>query len=372
MIINGDALAVLKRMKSKSIHCAVTSSPYYGLRNYGTEPQIWDGDPNCQHEWGTVHPPGYRSSDTNPVLFNMKGINIGKNLKSKICLKCGAWKGELGQEATPDDFIRHLTIDFHELKRVLRDDGIFWVNIGDSYARNPAKGGSGTPTGRNNRGENYTGAGMGNDLKEKDLIGIPWMLAFSMRSDGAASPQTMLAVEKIRDALLSDYDIWTEVPQHTRSTIEELDSEWEKAHNGGWYLRADLPWLKRNSLPSSVTDRPSSSIEHVFLFSKSGDTQFWTHPELPGTRIQPTPDYRWKDKNTNLVLSEEPYEWKTQIHLDIDGNIVYKNGKPELRYKRFNLWDGHDYFYDHIATMQPSSESYSELMAPHPKGWGFQ
>jgi DNA modification methylase len=57
MIINGDALTVLKRMDSESVHMAVTSSPYYGLRAYGTEPQIWDGDPNCQHEWGMTHPP---------------------------------------------------------------------------------------------------------------------------------------------------------------------------------------------------------------------------------------------------------------------------------------------------------------------------
>lgn len=307
MIINGDALTVLKRMDSEIVHCAVTSSPYYGLRSYGTEPQIWDGDSNCEHEWGTVHPPGYRSSDTKPGPLQSEGNKNRENLKSDICSKCDAWKGELGQEPTPELFIKHLTTIFHELKRVLRNDGIFWANIGDSYAS--GKGTCFNPGGNENslqkdckesgglpldRGNKSTLAK--SNLKPKDLIGIPWMLAFSLRADGAASPQTMHTVEKIRSALLDDYDTWNDVPKNTKRTIEDLDEEWMKAQKGGWYLRADLPWVKRNSLPSSVTDRPCSSIEHVFLFSKSKK-----------------------------------------------------------------------YFYDHVATMQPSSESYNKDKRPRGK-----
>ena len=133
MIIQGDALTVLKRMDSESVHMSVTSSPYYGLRSYGTEPIIWDGDPNCQHEWGEVHPPGYRKSDTHPGPMQHEGNKNRENLKSDICTKCGAWRGELGQEPSPEMFVKHLTTIFHELKRVLRNDGIFWMNIGDSY-----------------------------------------------------------------------------------------------------------------------------------------------------------------------------------------------------------------------------------------------
>ncbi len=271
MIIQGDALTVLKRMDDESIHMSVTSSPYYGLRSYNTEPIIWDGDLNCQHEWGEVHPPGYRSSDTNPGALQSEGNKNRQNLKSDICSKCGAWKGELGQEPTPEMFVRHLTTIFHELKRVLRNDGVFWMNIGDSYC------GSGIghkDTGKAvYEGSDYDLAAKNrtkiNGIKSKNLIGIPWMLAFSMRADGAASPQTMYTVEKIKSSLLQDYDTWDEVPKHTKRTIEDLDEEWLKASKGGWYLRSDIPWVKRNSLPSSVTDRPGSSIEHVFLFSKS-------------------------------------------------------------------------------------------------------
>ena len=201
MIIQGDALSVLKRMDDESIHCAVTSSPYYGLRSYGTEPLIWDGDPSCQHEWGKVHPPGYRSSDTKPGPLQSEGNTNRQNLKSDICVKCGAWKGELGQEPTPELFVKHITTICHELKRVLRSDGTFWYNIGDSYAANR---GYQVPDNIWCDVGNSRGSKVPTGCKPKDLIGIPWMIAFALRADG-------------------------------------------------WYLRADLPWIKRNCLGSGTT-----------------------------------------------------------------------------------------------------------------------
>lgn len=262
MIIQGDALTVLKRMDSESVHMAVTSSPYYGLRSYGTEPIVWDGDPNCQHEWGEVHPPGYRKSDTHPGPMQHEGNKNRENLKSDVCSKCGAWKGELGQEPTPELFVQHLTTIFHELKRVLRNDGIFWMNIGDSYASgkgtcyNPGGGEDSLGKERKkagcyplDRGNKSTLVQSG--LKPKDLIGIPWMLAFSMRADG-------------------------------------------------WYLRADLPWIKRNSMPSSVTDRPGSSIEHIFLFSKS-PKYYYDHIAT----MQPSSESYNKDKRPRGVIRQK-------------------------------------------------------------------
>lgn len=292
MIINGDAQTVLKRMDDECIHMAVTSSPYYGLRSYGTEPVVWDGDPNCQHEW--ISKPTIRKGSTNgrelstlvsagseKTLATGNSNTIGKTKQfrsdaSNFCSKCGAWKGELGQEPTPELFVKHLTTIFHELKRVLRNDGIFWMNIGDSYSGSHGNGykqSLQTTNGAYSSDKNYDLAKQNNrndgNCKPKDLIGIPWMLAFSMRADGAASPQTMYTVEKIKSSLLQDYDTWNDVPKHTKRTIEDLDEEWLKASKGGWYLRADIPWVKRSAMPSSVTDRPGSSIEHVFLFSKS-------------------------------------------------------------------------------------------------------
>lgn len=140
--------------------------------------------------------------------------------------------GQIGLEDTPDQFITELVEVFRCVWDVLADDGTLWVNIGDSYARNPSKGGSG-PGGKNEAySDSYTDANkararnMG-DRKEKDLLGIPWMLAFALRADG-------------------------------------------------WYLRQDIIWHKPNPMPESVTDRCTKSHEYVFLLSK-GPRYFFDH-----------------------------------------------------------------------------------------------
>jgi len=149
--------------------------------------------------------------------------------------------GQLGLEQTPDEYITAMVEVFRCVRDVLADDGTMWLNIGDSYARNPSKGGSG-PNGKNvEYSDAYTSAqsakvgssdgavgradrpgtrARGEGLKEKDLIGIPWMLAFALRADG-------------------------------------------------WYLRQDIIWHKPNPMPESVTDRCTKAHEYVFLLSKS-------------------------------------------------------------------------------------------------------
>ena len=174
MIIQGDSLSILKTLEDKSINCCVTSPPYYGLRDYGTNEQI-------------------------------------------------------GQEKTPEEYIQKLVSIFGEVKRVLRDDGTLWLNIGDSYAGS-GKGGAFYPDAVKDtkQGTNkgivdkpnliHTNKLIG--YKAKDLIGIPWMLAFALRYDG-------------------------------------------------WYLRQDIIWHKPNPMPESVKDRCTRSHEYIFLLSKS-------------------------------------------------------------------------------------------------------
>lgn len=275
VVINGDSRKILQNLADKSVHMMVTSPPYYGLRKYGTPPQTWGGDPNCQHLFEDVHPPGYRGSDTNPGPLQHEGNkNREDDLTSQTCSKCGAWCGELGLEPTPEMYIEHLTEIFREARRVLRDDGTLWVNIGDSYARNPAKGGSGTPTGRNNRGEEYSPvAPIHPSYKEKDLMEIPSMLAASLRADG-------------------------------------------------WYLRSRLPWIKRNALPSSVKDRPSSSIEYVFLFSKS-KTYYY---DYVATMQKSSESYN-KDKRPRGQLTQR-----------VGKDRKYPEGDPD--YSQFRKQDG--------------------------------
>ena len=100
----------------------------------------------------------------------------------------------------------------------------------------------------------------------------------------------------------------------------------------GWWLRSEIVWHKKNPMPESVTDRPTSAHEKLFLLTKSGDKLFWTHPTMPFVRSQPEPDYVWRHKETKEERATAPDGW------------VW--GDPDSEWTRVNLWLGHDYFYD--------------------------
>lgn len=172
-ILIGDACEQLSHIADRSINCCVTSPPYYALRDYGID-------------------------------------------------------GQIGLEDTPEEYISRLVEVFREVRRVLCDDGTLWVVIGDSYARS----GKGAARYTDNAAKYMQGTNKGTvgaiatikkpppNLKSKDIIGIPWMLAFALRNDG-------------------------------------------------WYLRQDIIWAKPNPMPESVRDRCTKSHEYIFLLSKS-------------------------------------------------------------------------------------------------------
>jgi len=166
-VYGGDCREVLASLPSDSVDCVVTSPPYWGLRDYGNE-------------------------------------------------------GQLGLERTPEEYVANMVAVFREVRRVLKPSGTCWLNLGDSYA------GSGKgPEGNLNKGETFrhleakTGGIVPSGLKPKDLVGIPWRVAFALQADG-------------------------------------------------WYLRSDIIWSKPNPMPESVTDRPTKSHEYLFLLTKSG------------------------------------------------------------------------------------------------------
>ncbi len=171
-VILGDALEQLRKLGPESVHTCVTSPPYYNLRDYGAA-------------------------------------------------------GQIGMEETPEEYIAKLVDVFREVRRVLRQDGTLWVNIGDSYAHDKKWGGA---SGGKHAKALHGNTGIGRrkthtGLKEKDLIGIPWLLAFALRADG-------------------------------------------------WYLRQDIIWNKTRCLPESVRDRCTKSHEYIFLLSKSDHYYF--------------------------------------------------------------------------------------------------
>lgn len=169
-IRRGDALASLREMPDASVQCCVTSPPYWGLRDYGHTDQ-------------------------------------------------------LGLEETPELYVARLVSIFQEVRRVLRDDGTLWLNLGDSYASDTKGSGGvgrstlvGTPNDGN--GQIFAARRVAHGLKPKDLVGIPWRVAFALQA-------------------------------------------------AGWWLRSDIIWSKPNPMPESVTDRPTKAHEYLFLLAKS-------------------------------------------------------------------------------------------------------
>ena len=160
----GDCREVLKTLPDLSVHCCVTSPPYFGLRDYGVD-------------------------------------------------------GQIGLEPTPEEFTAELVGVFREIKRVLRDDGTLWLNLGDSYVANATNQ---APQTKQHNGSGFAGSNRNGKtgLPPKNLIGIPWRVAFALQRDG-------------------------------------------------WYLRQDIIWSKPNPMPESVTDRCTKAHEYIFLLSKS-------------------------------------------------------------------------------------------------------
>lgn len=226
-IFNCDVLEGLSHIPDNSVQCVVTSPPYWGLRAYGTNPQEWDADPLCDHEWGSVlpchHPGQVEQSKWQTAEAAGKGQTAGSR---QFCQKCGAWRGELGLEPTPDLYVQHLTTIFREVRRVLRSDGTLWLNLGDSYNSGGGTAGGGKHTLKRQANHRNTLS----NFKPKDLIGIPWRVAFALQADG-------------------------------------------------WWLRQAIIWQKKNPLPESVTDRCTKAHEYVFLLTKS-QKYFYDHEAI--------------------------------------------------------------------------------------------
>lgn len=188
-ILEGDWSQKAREIPDVSVHCCVTSPPYWGLRNYGVA-------------------------------------------------------GQLGLEKTPEEYVAKMVEVFREVKRVLRDDGTLWLNLGDSFSGGKSKNGNtkGADLGWSNEQHRPLAPG----LKPKDLCGIPWRVAFALQQDG-------------------------------------------------WFLRSDIIWHKPNPMPESVTDRPTKSHEYLFLLSKS--QSYFYDAEAIKEPLQASSIERWKNPN---------------------------------------------------------------------------
>lgn len=276
----GDCREVLKTLPSKSINCVVTSPPFWGLRDYQTG--VWiGGDPNCPHMRTTKIGKTVKTITGHQTIHD-HGIGVGDAIYKSECPKCGALRkdAQLGLEETPTKFTENLVKVFREVHRVLKDDGTLWLNLGDSYSGS-GKGSSNSLNKEHHHLEGIHSKIVPNGLKEKDLVGIPWRVAFALQADG-------------------------------------------------WYLRQDIIWHKPNPMPESVKDRCTKSHEYIFLFSKNKNyyydneaikekaTDWGTRDRVngkyhnEGTGLQPhsglEKSYETKNKRSVWTVNTKPYK----------------------------------------------------------------
>ena len=195
---------------------------------------MWGGRGDCEHEWGKLGPE-HHPGQVKQTLSGAGPSHEGQTAGSGQFCACSAWRGTLGLEPTPELYVQHIVEVFREVKRVLRDDGTLWLNMGDSYAsigrspRHESPGvGAKQAMDRVERDVVWKAGGGSNfswtlppwGIKPKDLVGMPWRVAFALQADG-------------------------------------------------WWLRSDIIWSKPNPMPESVTDRPTKSHEYLFLMTKS-------------------------------------------------------------------------------------------------------
>lgn len=246
-ILIGDSLEILKSLPEGSVHTCITSPPYWGLRDYGSE-------------------------------------------------------GQIGLERLPEEYVQKLVSIFREVRRVLREDGTLWLNLGDCYATGAGK--VGDHPGGGQQGERWKGyrgthkadkSGKEADridamgpmtqpnrmpipgLKPKDLVGIPWMVAFALRTDG-------------------------------------------------WWLRSDVIWAKQNCMPESVRDRPTKSHEYVFLFAKSEG--YFYDSDAIREPFDMKPQRRLIQRNSErdkAMRADKKYQYELRDEPIIDGNPAGRN-----------------------------------------------
>lgn len=189
LYLTGDAKEMLRLLPDNYVHCIVTSPPYFNLRAYeGGKDIVWDGDPNCQHEWGDYEQTFHSGTNAGEKQLTVRGAfhNMVKYTAS-FCSLCNAWRGQLGSEPNVNLYISHLVQIFREVRRVLRPDGQFWLNIGDSAS---ASGGAYKPEHANPGLDNsVVRSGVGSrgatdGLKSLDTCLIPFRLVLALQRDG--------------------------------------------------------------------------------------------------------------------------------------------------------------------------------------------
>lgn len=246
-LYQGDCLDVLRRLPDESVHCVVTSPPYFGLRDYGTaEWNISNAEDaeiaeKCDHKKESQGRPTWGEGSTGSSTLAGKPTNDNHEHEAhfrEVCGKCGAVRidSQIGLEASPQLFIAKMVEVFEEVRRVLRSDGVLFLNLGDSYAGSWG----------NYCAEGSTSA-KAQDKRRKDRYGTFKPSSADRNGENGFKPKDLMLI-----------------PHRVVIALQDA----------GWWVRSDMPWVKRSAMPESVTDRPAKALEYVFMLTKSAKYYF--------------------------------------------------------------------------------------------------
>lgn len=292
-VFNENCIKTIKRMADQLLNCICTSPPYFNLRDYGLEPTLWP-----------------------EITFRLNEFTPEIIVPEMTCC--------LGLESNPVHYIAHLVYIFRLLKPKLKDDGTLWINIGDSYAS----------IGKNRTKEQATAKSslmgstegqqqilkqnnkVGNGIKKKDQIGIPWMLAFALRADG-------------------------------------------------WYLRQDIIWAKKQTMPESVRDRCTRAHEFIFMFSKK-PKYFYDHEAIKTPAKNPQDDVR----RLNAIKDShklQPGEFQNGLRKSDKQRVISENTQvlttreeqSALGANRRSVW--------HLSTSNSTEKHFAQFNAELPE-----
>lgn len=280
-ILNGDCIEMMKTLPDNCIDTCVTSPPYWGLRDYGGDGKVWgnqlcirDDDTYVNHEWEGYTRPSENTRNNNNSL-QLKSAYWNPQ-EQAFCKHCDAWFGQLGLEPTIQQYVKNMVEVFSHVHRILKPEGTLWLNLGDSYCagqrksavKDNAGGDRGLPTNRRNQASG--------GLKNKDLVGVPWRVAFALQE-------------------------------------------------AGWWLRQDIIWAKPNCMPESVKDRCTKNHEYMFLFAKSEKYYFDNEAIKENTVKKP-------DKRVSAFTYADNEDWAK----DKDASRISKaKGIAEARTKNY-------------------------------------
>lgn len=300
-IFSGDCRGILKELEKESVNCIVSSPPFWGLRRYaGPQEQVWDSMiTQCEHQWQEAPPRRPRNKSDIKDIYSKQATVEGSAYKASggdFCSICGAWRGALGLEPTPELYVKHLIEILELMRKVLRKDGVVFINLDDTRASSPP----------------------GN----KELLSTFPQSGDETWWEGGKPKKSHMTRASFKHTVIKPKDLCL-IPERFVIACQEV----------GWYVRSTIIWVAPDAMPESVQDRCTDSYQRIFMLTKS--PKYWYDQEA--VREPHISKPKFGDRNGSLVPHQKQFgrpELGGQVRPGHDIHYCYSPTGRNLR----NVW----------------------------------